>query len=123
IHLTSADSEYAARFYENNFGAKRVAVTKSADGNTSVELNLNGLRMLIRGASKLSEAVRDSIGKTYGLEHFGIMTNNIEAAVAELKSAGVLFRSEIREFRPGLRIAFFWAPDNVLVELMEIKAS
>ncbi len=123
VHLISPDAECAARFYEDNFGAKRVAVTQSSDGGTNVELNLNGMRMLIKGYPGLAETMREAVGKSYGLEHFGIRTDNIEAAVAALKSAGVPFRDEIREVRPGLRIAFFWAPDNVLVELMENKTT
>ncbi len=123
IHLVSADVEGAARFYEGNFGARRVAVTRSPAGDTSVELNLNGMRVLVKGSHGLAEAKREAASKSYGLEHFGIRTDNIEATVAALKSAGVSFRDEIREVRPGLRIAFFWAPDNVLVELMERKAT
>lgn len=123
VHLISPDAERAAKFYEDNFGAKRVSVTRSADGIASVELNLSGMRLLIRGANSLVETGRETIGKGYGLEHFGIRTDNIEATVAALKSAGVSFRNEIREVRPSLRIAFFWAPDNVLVELMETKTS
>ncbi len=42
---------------------------------------------------------------------------------AALKSAGVPFREGIRQARPGLRIAFVWAPDNVLIELMETKTT
>jgi hypothetical protein len=39
--------------------------------------------------------------------------------VADLKAKGVRFRDEIKVARPGLRIAFLWAPENVLVELVE----
>jgi hypothetical protein len=38
-----------------------------------------------------------------------------------LKANGVQFRDEVRQFMPGVRIVFFWAPEDVLVELVEIK--
>ncbi len=123
VHLTSPDVERAARFYEDNFGAQRVAVTRSPDGGTSIELNLSGMRVLVRGYAGSAETMREAAGKSYGLDHFGIRTDNIEATVAALKRAGVSFRDEIREVRPGLRIAFFWAPDKVLVELLEKKTA
>ncbi len=55
----------------------------------------------------------------YGLEHFGIRTDNLEAAVAELKAKGVQFKEEIRVVRPGVKISFLRAPENVLIELLE----
>ncbi len=123
VHLVSQDAESAARFYEENLGATMVSTKQSADGSISVELSLNGARMLIKGSSNLAETRRETVSGSYGLEHFGIRTENIEVAVAALKSAGVSFRDEIREVRPGLRIAFFWAPDNVLIELLEKKTT
>ena len=54
-----------------------------------------------------------------GLEHFGIRTDNLAAAVADLNAKGVQFRCETREIRPGVKISFLGAPENVLVELLE----
>jgi catechol 2,3-dioxygenase-like lactoylglutathione lyase family enzyme len=58
-------------------------------------------------------------GTISGLEHIGIRTDDMDTTVANLKANGVKFRDEIREFRPGVRIAFFWAPEDVLIELVE----
>ena len=56
---------------------------------------------------------------SYGIEHFGIITDDIEAAVTDLKAKGVKFRDEVRVALPGLKISFLWAPENVLIEIME----
>jgi predicted enzyme related to lactoylglutathione lyase len=47
------------------------------------------------------------------------VVDNIEAAVAKVKASGCKFRDEITPFSPTLKLAFFWGPDNVLIELIE----
>ena len=119
IHLISPDPLRTAQFYESMFNAERVSTRELPDGRTSVELNLNGSRILLtqRPVQPESAFMRSVTGS--GLEHFGIRTDNLEAAVADLKAKGVQFRDEIRVIRPGVKISFLWAPENVLVELLE----
>ncbi len=57
-----------------------------------------------------------------GLEHFGLKTDDIETAVKELKAKGVKFVQDITAAGPGVKISFFLAPENVLIELLERKA-
>ena len=109
IHLISPDSSKTAQFYENMFNARIVS---------NRELDLNGTRILLAQRDQAEQAP-SSPATGYGLEHFGIRTDNIEAAVADLKAKGAEFRGEIREVLPGIKIAFLWAPENVLIELLE----
>jgi len=119
IHLVSPDSLKTAEFYEKMFNAKRVSVTDSGGGRVSVVLDLNGSRLLIKSGNVKTETAPGSSEPAHGLEHFGIVTDDLETAVAELKAKGVKFRDEIREIRPGVKISFLWAPENVLIELLE----
>ena len=119
VHLISPDPVKTAEFYEEMFNAKRVSVGEFGVGRISVMLDLNGSRVLV-----MSPTVQPGTGPSdqvddYGLEHFGIRTDNLEAAVAELKAKGVKFKEEMREIRPGVKISFLWAPENVLIELLE----
>ena len=116
IHLISPDPLKTAQFYESMFNAERVSTRELPDGRTSVELSLNGSRVLLTQRPVQLDSASGS-----GLEHFGIRTDNLEAAVADLKAKGVQFRDEIREIRPGTKISFLWAPENVLVELLETE--
>ncbi len=116
IHLISPDPMKTAQFYEDMFNAKRVIVRDLGAGGLSIELDLNGSKVLVM--SQQGTGPRDRVDD-YGLEHFGIRTDDLEAAVAELKAKGVKFKEEIREIRPGVRISFLWAPENVLIELLE----
>ena len=117
VHLASPAPLKTAEFYESRFNAKRLAMTTLPDGRTSITLDLNGARIMI--VERRAQAPSVPPGTGIGLDHFGIKTDDIEATVAELKANGVKFRDEIRQPSPGIKIAFFWAPDDVLIELLE----
>ena len=53
------------------------------------------------------------------VDHFGLRVDDMDDAVAELKRRGAQFTLEPRTIRPGVRIAFVQAPDNVRIELLE----
>ncbi|MBI2831081.1 MAG: VOC family protein [Chloroflexi bacterium] len=121
VHLISPDPVKTAEFYEKAFGATRVSVTPRPDGRTLVELSLSGSRLLLMNTVAGDSRPPDSPRKRYGLEHFGVRTDNLDETAKNLKAMGVQFVQEITVSRPGLRIAFIMAPDNVLIELMEKK--
>ncbi len=108
-HFMSPDPLKAAEFYSKMFGAKTDQVIKYPDGDVMVHLNLHGSRLWVSGSK--------SKPPFYGLHHIGMSTDNIEAAVAELKAAGVKFMRDISEPQPGIKAAVFWAPDNAVIEL------
>ena len=120
VHLISPDALKTAQFYEKMFNAKRVRTRELADGRTSVELDINGSRVLIIERAAQPEPAPTPSGAGYGLEHFGLRTDNLEAAVTELKAKGVQFKEEIREVPAG-KVSFLWAPENVLIEILERK--
>ena len=119
VHLISPNPEKTAEFYEKAFDAKRVAVTLRPDGRVSVELNIKGARLLIMSARDESQSAEDSPKKRYGLEHLGLQTDNLDAAVADLKAKGVRFVEEIRVASSGAKYSFVLGPENVLIELLE----
>ena len=122
IHLASPDPQKTAEFYENMFSAKRVNATQSEDGRTtSVALSLNGSSILILLGKEQLDSASEPSAPGIGVEHFGIITDDLTTAVADLKAKGVQFRNDPWEFRPGVNISFLWAPENVLIELLEIK--
>ena len=119
VHLIASDPIKAADFYEKAFGAKRLNQATHADGATVIVLSLTGTKILIRSPqSSESRISLDSPQKYFGLEHFGIITDNLDETARNLKAMGVHFVQEITRF-PELSIAYVMAPDNVLVEIME----
>jgi predicted enzyme related to lactoylglutathione lyase len=110
IHLMSPDPVKTADFYEKMFGVKKV-IRNLGNGRTTAILNLNGVTILI------SKPTGDAA--QFGLSHFGIGTDNLETATEELKTKGVKFTQDIREIRPGFKISFLAAPEDVSIELQE----
>ena len=118
IHLISPDPVKTAQFYQSMFGAKLTSTLQLEDGRTSVALDLNGSRVLVINLKNQPES--GSAQETgYGIGHFGIRTDNLEAAVEDLKANGAEFTEAIRVARPGVKISFLLGPENVLIELLE----
>jgi lactoylglutathione lyase len=118
IHLRSRDPMATAQYYEKMFDAKIVESIQS-DGQPRIDLDINGLTVFIARVAadaKISEAPVDP---HLGLDHFGLRVNNMDEAYADLKRRGAEFSLEPRVLRPGVKIAFVRAPDNVRIELLE----
>jgi catechol 2,3-dioxygenase-like lactoylglutathione lyase family enzyme len=118
MHLRSRDVQKTAQYYHQVFGAKILASIQS-DGKPRTDLDLNGLTIFIAPVSP-DAAIPSAPTEPYvGLDHFGLRVENMDEAVAELKRRGASFKMEPRTIRPGVRIAFVEAPDNVRIELLE----
>ncbi len=116
VHLRSLDPEAAARFYTEMFGA--VPVSRMQNGNTlRVVVNLGGLALFIEQVPPGTPAPPPP--PFMGVEHIGVAVTRFDAVVAELKGKGAAFAVEPRSPRPGIKIAFVQAPDNVQVEILE----
>ncbi len=111
LHLMSPDPLKTAEFYEKMFGATRVTARDEGDGRAMAKLDLKGITILI--------SQRTGENAQLGLVHFGIGTDKLDEAVAEMKADGVEFTQDIREIRPGFKISFLNAPEGVSIELQE----
>lgn len=107
-----------AQYYEKMFGAKIIESIQS-DGKPRIDLDLDGLCVCIAKAQPNQEIPQAPSSPYIGLDHFGLRVNDLDQATAELKQRGAEFFSEPRDLRPGLKIAFVKAPDDVRIELVE----
>jgi len=92
------------------------------NGVAHVIVNLSGVNTFVKGRVEKPTVEQSTPDSRYGLEHFGIPTNDLDAAAAELKARGVTFVQEIVNIRPGARNAFLRGPDNTLIEIIEREA-
>jgi catechol 2,3-dioxygenase-like lactoylglutathione lyase family enzyme len=115
VHLISNDPVKTADFYIKYLGANQEKIMTTPGGAKAVRLRM-GNTLIIVSPPRVSPPV-------LGLEHFGLTTSNMADSVRELKAAGCTFRDEPMEIFPGTKIAFFWTPDKVLIELVEEKSS
>jgi catechol 2,3-dioxygenase-like lactoylglutathione lyase family enzyme len=117
IHLRSPDPAATAQWYHDKLGAEIIR-TPQPDGSTRYDLDLTGQKIFIAKADPASTGASPQT-PYMGLDHFGLRVENIDAAVEELKSKGVPFTVEPKTIRPGVRIAFLTAPQNVSIELLQ----
>jgi len=109
-HLTSPDPEKAVDFYVKIMGAE-VVKEQIIGGQKTVDLDMGGITIRISGGTAADKVWE---GPRYGLHHLGLVVNNIDAVIADLKSKEVTF---VVEPIPGTKAAFIKGPDNVLFEL------
>ncbi len=117
IHLRAPDPEATAQWYHEKLGAE-VVKTPQPDGSMRIDLNLGGQKVFIARSEPSKVAVAPS-SPYLGLDHFGLTVSDIHAAVTELKAKGVTFTMEPTEIRPGTKIAFLTAPENVSIEILQ----
>lgn len=118
-HLTSPNPEKVVEFYTQVMGAK-VTKEQEVSGRRMIDLDLGGLTVRISGSTGADDAWK---GLRFGLHHLGFVVDNMDEFTANLKSKGVEFVVEPIQPKPGVKMAFIKAPDNVLFELIEIKES
>src|SRR6266852_9290327 len=114
MHLRSRDVQKTAQYYHQVFGAKILESIQS-DGKPRTDLDLNGLTIFIALVSPDATTPPAPAEPYVGLDHFGLRVDDMDEAVAELKRRGATFTLEPRTIRPGERIAFVQAPDNVRI--------
>lgn len=116
IHLRSVDPASASQFYQHCFNAKVVSRTENRDG-LRVIVQIAGVRLFIDKAPAATASPPSA--PHLGLEHIGLRVEDLDEVVNKLRDKGASFTAGITAIRPGVRIAFVEAPDNVCIELLE----
>ena len=114
VHLYSPDPVKTAEFYVQMFGAEKLGVRQESAEHTVVELLLDGIKVIVSNPW-------DAYSDAYGLDHFGLVTDDLDAGIAELKAKGVKFVMEKTSLDVA-DISFLEAPENTIIELMETKS-
>jgi lactoylglutathione lyase len=118
IHLRTREPQAMAAYFRDVFGAK-VLESVQSDGRSRVDLDLDGLIIFIAPVAADADIEASPVDPYLGLDHFGLRVEDIDGTVAELKQRGAEIVDEPRTIRPGVRIAFVRAPDNVRIELLQ----
>ena len=61
-------------------------------------------------------------GIHYGLEHFGLIVQDLESELIRLENLGAPTLDGPLDIGNGRKVAFIKAPDNVRIELMQISS-
>ncbi len=123
IHLRSANPAAMADFFETMFGAD---VTRDIyppgtlyPGQPRIKMKVGGGTVLIAPKHPDDQTGSAPSFPHYGLEHFGLTVDDVDAACAELKAKGANVAIGPLTRSPGLRLAFIRGPEGIMVELVQ----
>ena len=88
IHLRSREPMDTARYFNQMFGAE-IKESIQSDGQSRVDIDINGLIIFIAKAEESTPA--GPVDPYVGLDLFGLRVENLDAAAAELNAKGAEF--------------------------------
>ena len=116
VHIHASNPAKTIEFYESFFGAEVIQEIESVGRRLTI--------MSLGDKSKLSilhvpPAVEKPNPDMASIDHIGIEVENIEELINRLKKKGFTFSVDLTQSPSGAKIAFFFGPDNVYIELIE----
>jgi len=118
IHLRTKQTRAMAEYFEKMFDAKIVESVQS-DGVPRIDLDIDGLMVFIAEVPADTDIPASPHEPHTGLDHFGFRVDDVDETVADLKRRGADIAVEPHTIRPGVRIAFVRAPEDVRIELLQ----
>ncbi|MCR2823058.1 VOC family protein [Lederbergia panacisoli] len=120
VGLSVRDVEVSRKFYEDMLGFSVVWEHFNEDGSRSL-LFMGNQSCVI----EFLDAKHDRVDGLNGpINHLSILVDDIEAAVAELKSKGIVFELDItldpNLYQNGEKFAIFRGPDGERLQLEQI---
>jgi len=117
IHLRTPDVDATAAWYERVFGAQ--IIRSMQNGKPRVDMKVGGCDIFLIATDEKSAPAPSA--PYAGIDHFGFIVEDLDAAYADLKAKGVVFTMEPTQLRPEIRISFIRGPENVSIEILERK--
>jgi catechol 2,3-dioxygenase-like lactoylglutathione lyase family enzyme len=118
VHLLGSDLDASERFYRDMFGAETVG-RRDASGATNLMMRLDRVNLFTRSPRAGETVNGDGKELRFTYDHFGVVVQDLAAAVEELRSKGVPVLQEPRTVRPGTHIAFVEGPDHTRIEVLQ----
>jgi catechol 2,3-dioxygenase-like lactoylglutathione lyase family enzyme len=118
VHLVGSDLDASERFYREMFGAETIG-RRDAGGATNLMMRLDGINLFIRSPRPNEQVTADGQEVRYAYDHFGVVVQDLAAAVDELRGKGVKVLQEPRTVRPGTHVAFVEGPDHTRIEVLQ----
>ena len=121
VHLKASDPEKTANWYVKAFNFKIISDTVRPVGDRFVRCETSdGIVVNISGARTNEQMGVGDATAHYGLEHFGINVDDMDAEIKRLEGLGAELIEGPMDAASGMRIAFIKAPDDVRIELLQL---
>jgi catechol 2,3-dioxygenase-like lactoylglutathione lyase family enzyme len=121
VHLVGSDLDASERFYRDMFGAETVG-RRDARGAVNLLMRLDGVNLFIRSQRPGENVNGDGADTRYTYDHFGVVVQDLHAAVDELRGKGVTVLQEPITVRAGTHVAFVEGPDHTRIEILQRDA-
>jgi lactoylglutathione lyase len=118
VHLVGSDLDTSEQFYRDMFGAETIA-RRDANGAVNLMMRLDGINLFIRSPRPAEQVNGDGKELRYTYDHFGVVVQDLRAAIDELRGKGVKILQEPSTVRPGTHVAFVEGPDRTRIEVLQ----
>jgi lactoylglutathione lyase len=118
VHLVGSDLDTSEKFYRDMFGAETIA-RRDASGAVNLMMRLDGINLFIRSPRPAEQVNGDGKELRYTYDHFGVVVQDLRAAIDELRAKGVKILQEPSTVRPGTHVAFVEGPDRTRIEVLQ----
>jgi catechol 2,3-dioxygenase-like lactoylglutathione lyase family enzyme len=115
VLINVVDVQASVDFYRQHLGGELVGEQDRDGAILDFVVGTVELRRIEAGTA--STWIPDDL--QLGFRHLGFKVSNLDARVAELKSAGIPFHLDPIDAEGGVRLAFFFDPDRTLLEYVE----
>lgn len=122
VHLKSPDPKKTADWYVKAFGFEIIADTVRERGDRFIRCKTeDGVSFNISSARTDEEMGQGDANVHFGIEHFGIEVDDLNAELKRLEAMGAKVMEGPNVSATGSKIAFIAAPDDVRIEVMQIS--
>jgi len=120
VHLKTKDPKKTADWWVKAFNLTIVNDAQRPSGDRFISCKSeDGLGVNISGA-RTGDKMGPADGEIhFGLEHFGLDTDDIEAEIKRLEGMGAVLQEGPTDGSGGIRIAFLKVPDDIRIELIQ----
>ena len=121
VHVKASDPGQAADWYVKAFNFEIFRDTVRDMGDRFIQCRTaDGVGVNISGA-RINEKLGDGDASAHwGLEHFGIEVDDMDAEIERLKALGAELLEGPIQSPNGQRVAFIKVPGDVRIELMQL---
>ena len=120
VHLKVADPGAAADWYVRAFNFKIVSDAVRIWGDRFIRCETpDGAVVNISGARNDERMGEPDAGAHWGLEHFGLKVDDVDAEIGRLAGLGAQIMEGPVDVPNGPRIAFIKAPGGARIELLQ----
>jgi lactoylglutathione lyase len=117
VHVVCSDLAATERWLVETIGAEFVR-RRDSGGTPSSIVRLAGGQLYLR-AARGGELLDPAGSRRFGIDHFGVLVPDLDAAATVLRQRGAHFETEPFEFMPGLFMSYVLGPDNLRIEFVQ----